>query len=303
MSSAPLLTPGDVVAVVTPAFAVRADLLEAGVAALRRMRLRVRLGAHVLEQKGYLGGTDQERLHDLQRALSDPEVRGVWFSRGGYGTGRLLEELDLAPLRRAPKVLVGHSDVTALFSAVSMVRRCACLHGPFVAELGRRESFHRPSLRAALAGGPVRMRFAHRQVLGAGVARGRLRGGNLTVLAHLLGTEYQPDFRRAVVLLEDVGEETYRLDRLLLHLRMSGVLDRAAAVLLGSFDPPPTRRAFPPDRPLDEVLREHLMPLGVPVVAGLPLGHLRGKWTVPLGGMATVDTAAGTIEVAPPSRA
>ena len=303
MSAAPLLAPGDCVAVVTPAFAVRADRLEAGVAALQRMRLRVRLGTHVLEQDGYLGGTDEQRLHDLQRALSDPDVRGVWFSRGGYGTGRLLDALDLSPLRRARKVLVGHSDLTALFSAVAEMRRCVCLHGPFVAELGTPEAFHRPSLRAALSGAPVRMRLARRQVLCLGRARGPLRGGNLTVLAHLLGTRWEPDLRRAVVLLEDVGEETYRLDRLLLHLRLSGVLDRAAAILLGSFDPPPTRRAFPPDRPLDDVLREHLAPLGVPVVRGLPLGHLAGKWTVPLGAAARVDTAAGTLEIGPPPRA
>jgi muramoyltetrapeptide carboxypeptidase len=123
-------------------------------------------------------------------------------------------------------------------------------------------------------------------------------GGNLTVLAHALGTPFAPETRDAVLLLEDVGEEAYRLDRLFHHLRLAGVLKGVRAVLLGSLEAPPTRRAFPGDAPsltLDDVLR----PLGVPVVRGLPLGHLAGKWTVPLLGQAEVDTEAGQIVFRP----
>ena len=161
-----------------------------------------------------------------------------------------------------------------------------------VGELGDPAAYHAPSLRAMLAGREVTLRFRADQVLAPGRAEGRLVGGNLTVLAHVMGTPWAPDGRGAVLLLEDVGEETYRLDRLLQHLRLAGALTGVRAVLLGSLDPPPTRRSFPPDGDLDAVLRDVLLPLGVPVVRGLPLGHLPGKWTVPLGGRAVVDTAA-----------
>jgi len=126
-----------------------------------------------------------------------------------------------------------------------------------------------------------------------GRARGRLMGGNLTVLCHLLGTPHFPDLRGAVLFLEETGEETYRVDRLLQHLRMSGALARIRAVLLGHFHAPPTARAFPGDRELDSVLRDHLLPLNVPVVRGVPSGHGPGKWTLPLGGTAAIDTKAG----------
>jgi muramoyltetrapeptide carboxypeptidase len=114
-------------------------------------------------------------------------------------------------------------------------------------------------------------------------------------MAHALGTPFAPETRGTVLLLEDVGEETYRLDRLLHHLRLAGAFDGVRAVLLGSLEAPPTRRPFPPDRDLADVLREVLVPLGVPVVRGLPLGHLPGKWTVPVLGRTTVDTETGTL--------
>jgi muramoyltetrapeptide carboxypeptidase len=287
------------VGVVSPSFAVRPDWLAAGVAALRRRRFRVRVGDHALEQDGYLAGPDAARAADLDAMLRDPEVRAVWFSRGGFGVARLLDAVDLAPLRRDPKLLVGHSDLTALFGLVQGRLGLPCLHGPFVSELGRPETFHAPSLRASLRGEAVRLPFRRSQVLRPGRARGVLAGGNLTVLAHTLGTPLAPSLEGSVLLLEDVGEEAYRLDRLLQHLRLAGVLASAAAVLVGSFDPPPTQRAFPGDRAARTLLEETLSPLGVPVVTGLPLGHVPGKWTVPLGGTATVDTRAGHVVLDP----
>ena len=266
------------------------ERLHAGVAALESMGFRVRVGAHALDGDGYLAGSDAVRLAELQQALDAPDSACVWFARGGYGMARLLDRV--RPGHR--KLLVGHSDLTVLLhlAAASGARS---LHGPFVSELGNGEAFHAPSLEAALAGRPVVLPFSREQVLVPGRAEGRLAGGNLTVLAHALGTSFAPETRGAVLLLEDVGEETYRLDRLLHHLRLAGVFDGVRAVLLGSLDAPPTRRPFPPDRDLADVLREVLFPLGVPVVRGLPLGHLPGKWTVPVLGRTRVDTEAGTV--------
>ncbi len=295
----PLLSEGDTVAVVAPGFAVRAALLRAGVAKLRTMGFEVRVGEHVLSRHGYLAGTDAERARDLNRAARDRKVRGIWFARGGYGTARLLDLLDWKELIEGPaRVFVGYSDFTALCCPILRDSESLCLYGPVVSELASASAYHAGSLRGLLRGERSTLRFAPDQVIRPGRARGRILGGNLTVLAHLLGTPHAPDLRGALVFLEDVGEEVYRLDRLLQHLKMTGALDEVAGIALGSFRPPPRKRSFPPDRPFTDVLRDALGSLDAPVVRGLPVGHLSGKRTLALGAIGTLDTRAGTLEVA-----
>jgi muramoyltetrapeptide carboxypeptidase len=297
--SAPLLGRGDRVGVVATGFAARPDALDAGIAALKRRGLIPVLGRHLRDVDGYLAGDDAARASDLDAAVADPDLAAVWFSRGGYGTARILDRFDLDRLVRRPKLLLGYSDLTALFAA--LLRRVAtvCLHAPGVAELGLRQEFHAPSLNAALAGRGTRRRVASRDVIRAGAARGRLMGGNLTVLSHLLGTRHMPDLRGAIVFLEETGEEAYRIDRLLQHLRSSGALSGARAILLGTFHVPPTARSFPGDRDVAAVLHDHLLPLDVPVVRGIPAGHGPGKWTLPLGGTASLDTRTGVVAFDP----
>lgn len=295
----PRLRPGDRVGVAAPGFAVRPDLLAGGLVALGRMGYEVVVGRSLTRQAGYLAGSDEERADDLNRFLQDPAIRAVWFARGGYGTARLLDRVDWEALARDPKLLVGYSDLTALFAAATKRPGQLCLYAPVVTELGDGDGYHAPSLRAALRGEPFSLPMSRGQVLAPGRAEGPLAGGNLTVLVHLLGTRYEPDLRGAVLFLEDTAEETYRLDRLLGHLRMAGALSRVAAVLLGSFEPKPTERAFPPDRPIEDVLAETFLPLGVPVVAGLRAGHVPGKWTLPIGGLARLDTEAGGLVLEP----
>lgn len=293
--SAALLRRGDRVGVVATGFAVRPAALDAGLAALRRRGLQPVEGPHLRDTDGYFAGSDDAREADLDAAVADRRLRAIWFARGGYGTARLLDRFDLDALVRSPKLLIGYSDLTALSGALLARTRALCLHAPFVAELGQPEAFHAPSLAAALAGKVVRRRIAARDVLEAGTARGRLVGGNLTVLVHLLGTPHMPSLRGAVLFFEEAGEEAYRIDRLLNHLRMSGALAGVRAVLVGQMLVPATKREFPGDRDVLDVLRDHLLPLGVPVVRGLPVGHGVGKWTLPIGGTATVDTEQRTI--------
>jgi muramoyltetrapeptide carboxypeptidase len=271
----------------------------AGVRRLRSLGYGVLLGEHVLARDGYLAGADEDRAGDLNRMLRDPLVRAIWFARGGYGSARLLTRIDWRALARGGKTLIGYSDLTALFAAAGRRASTICLYGPGVSELGDRDAYHWPSLRSLLQGRAVTQRFRARQVLRHGRVSGRLVGGNLTVLAHLLGTRYAPDFRDAVLFLEDVGEPVYRLDRALMHLKLAGVLDRVSAVLIGSLEPKGRGRAFPPDRPVEELVEEFFAPLGVPVVTGLPSGHLQGKRSLPLGGLARVDTRAGRLEAGP----
>ena len=295
--SGPILRRGDPVAVVAPGFAVAPDRLAAGIRVLEKRGFDVRPGRSVRAVRGYLAGPDEDRLWDLAGALSDPDIRAVWFARGGYGTARLLDRLPWKRLRdRSPgPVLIGYSDLTALFS--SWLRRFPgrCLYAPVVSELGRRGSWHDPSLRAALEGRDYEVSYRRNQVLVPGKAAGRLLGGNLTVLSHLAGTRHAPPVRGAILALEDVGEEVYRLDRMLQHLRMAGWFRGLAAVLLGRFDPPSPAREFPGDRPLGEILLETFEPLRVPVVHGLAFGHVDAKRTLPLGDIAVVDTDRRTV--------
>ena len=294
-----LLTRGDRVGVVATGFAAPKGALEAGVAALRRRGLVPVLGDHLSCVDGYLAGDDAARAGDLDAAVHDSSLAAIWFARGGYGTARLLDRFDLPHLVRHPKLLLGYSDLTALFCAILRRASTVCLHAPMVAELGRPEAFHAPSLSAALAGRATALRIAARDVVRAGAAEGRLMGGNLTVLVHLLGTPYMPDLRGAILFLEETGEEAYRVDRLLQHLRSAGALAGVRGVLLGSFVVPPTTRTFPGDRDADEVLRDHLLPLNVPVVRGVPAGHGPGKHTLPLGGVASLDTLRGRLAFDP----
>lgn len=292
------LSPGDLVGVVAPGFAVRPRSLDDGLAALSRMGYSIRLGRHVRSRDGYLAGSDDERLADLVAALSDPDLDAVWFARGGYGTARLLDRIPWRKLRRGPRVLIGYSDLTALFGAVDRFDRWRCLYGPVVTELGDPAAYQRASLRATLAGDATTMRYRASQVVCGGRATGRLVGGNLSVLVHLIGTRHAPRFDGAILVLEDVGEPVYRIDRMLTHLAMAGVFRRVAGICLGRFDAP-RRRRFPPDRALEDVLSERFEPLAIPVVRDLPFGHVARKRTVPLGGTATLDVGSRTVRFAP----
>lgn len=296
----PWLRAGGDVRVVATGFAVRRAALARGVGSLRRSRYRVTVGAHCADRDGYLAGTDTDRSADLVDALTDPSVRAVWFARGGYGTARLLDDLPWRKIARAePRVLIGYSDLTALFAAYARREIAAqCVYGPVVVELPDRGAWHRPSLRAVLEGAASTMRFRARDVVAPGTARGRLFGGNLTVLAHLAGTRHFPDLRGGILALEDVGEPVYRIDRALVQLRQAGAFRDLAGVLLGGFSPP-ARKRFPPDRAIDDVLAEPFADLGVPVVRGLPFGHVSAKRSLPLGGQAVIDTDARRVSAAP----
>jgi muramoyltetrapeptide carboxypeptidase len=292
------LRKGDTVGVVAPGFAVKPHLLKAGTARLREMGFRTLLGENLLARYGYLAGEDDRRAADLRAMLGNPEVRAIWFARGGYGSSRLLESLPWRSMKRRPKLLIGYSDLTALFAAAIEKAGWPCLYGPVVTDLATPESYHAPSLRRLLAGGSVEIKLGSRQIMVQGRARGHLMGGNLSMLTHACGTRFFPELRGAMLFLEEVGEETYRVDRMLLQLKLAGALRGLAGVLLGEITAP-ERRRFPPDRPLQEVLREYLTPLGVPVITGLRAGHVRGKMTLPLGGRAEIDTPARRIRFVP----
>ncbi|SEH00680.1 muramoyltetrapeptide carboxypeptidase [Nonomuraea solani] len=282
------MQPADTVAIVSPSGPPNAVLLKRGIQRLEALGLKVVTGSHVLgrQRLDFLAGSDAERAADLQAAWCDPAVSAVFCSRGGYGAGRLLGLLDWDAMRAAgPKVLLGSSDITALHNAFAIELGVPTLHGPMAAcdVLSGDEQGPEPvtweSLRAALFGTPLPV--AGDRVLASGRAEGVVTGGNLSLLASMCGTRWQPSFDGKIVFLEDIAEEPYRIDRMLSQLLQAGAFDGVRGIALGSWvgcgDPYP-------------VLEERLGPLGVPVVAGLPVGHGSPQWSVWFGELGAIDT-------------
>jgi len=292
----PLLSPGARVALVAPAGPLRgAEELDTSIANARSLGWEPLPGAHVLARHGYLGGTDAERLQDFNAALADDSVDAVWCVRGGFGAMRLLPHVDWASLNRRPRALLGFSDVTALHAAASTRCELITYHAPTAR--GTLTDFSRTSLvRAVIEGRDPCGRAESARTVREGRAQGRLVGGNLALLAALAGTPYAPDYRDALLVLEDVGEPAYRIDRMLTQLRMSGALDHIAGLVVGHFTEPTPGNDLSSGA-LDTLVAEAADVAGVPAVAGMPVGHIDDQWTIPLGATAQLDADALTLTV------
>ena len=290
----PPLAPGARVALVAPAGPVSAADVARAEANARSFGWEPRVGAHALARADYFAGGDAERAGDLNAALADPGVDGVWCLRGGYGAMRVLDAVDYAALARRPRAVVGYSDVTALHLAcAAQVPGLVTFHGPTArAEL---TAFSRASLGRAVgqrAEDPCGPAPAAR-ALRPGRAAGRLAGGNLALLAALCGTAYAPHFAGAVVLLEDVNEPVYRVDRMLRQLLLAGALAGCRALVFGHCTRCPEECEDDGRRTLAAVVEEAAALLGVPAAVGVPVGHVDDQWTLPLGARAEICVEEG----------
>jgi muramoyltetrapeptide carboxypeptidase len=244
---------------------------------------------------GYLAGDDRARLDDINRALQDETIDALWCLRGGYGMIRILDGIDYHALESNPKPIIGYSDITALHAAVQ--RKCWLIsyHGPTARE--PMSDFSRNSLeRAVVAQADSCGAAANARALSNGKAEGRLAGGNLAVLASLCGTPYAPELSDSILILEDINEPVYRIDRMLQQLKLSGMLRGCKAIAFGECVKCPDD-AGGGARSLDEVLGEIVRELGVPCVTGIPVGHIAEQWTIPLGAMARLDADSCTLTV------
>ena len=292
----PVLRPGDRIGVAAPAGPPRASALRRGIAVLEARGFRVVRGRHLRDRLAYLAGRDADRAADLRRQFADPDLAAIWFARGGYGSHRIVEALDFAVLRRHPKALIGYSDVTVLQAAALRHAGLVSFQGPMVAELGDPRAYRAGPLWRVLAGAPAEFRLSRPGVVRPGRAEGPLVGGCLSILVSLIGTPYEPPLDGAVLFWEEVNEEPFRIDRMLAHLRLAGRLSRLRGMVVGRvLRRRPVRRGQ--GRPLRDLLGDHLAGTRFPVVTGLPLGHGPGNQVVPIGGRATLDTAAGRLTV------
>lgn len=296
MKVPPLLLPGSRVALVAPAGPIRdAADLQLACDNARAMGWEPVVGEHVLERQGYLAGTDDHRLADLNRAAADRTIDGVWCIRGGYGAMRLLDRVDYGSWFRRPKALIGYSDITALHCALNARADLTSYHGPTArAQLS---DFTRASLRAAVVDGADPGGTAPDGItLCGGRARGRLIVGNLALLTALCGTRYAPSYAGAILVVEDVNESVYRVDRMLTQLRLSGALHLVAGIAFGQFTDVPEDEANR-ERPMSDVLAEFARHGSVPCLANIPVGHIADQWTLPFGAIAELDADAKTLTV------
>jgi muramoyltetrapeptide carboxypeptidase len=293
----PALQPGDLVAVAAPGSPFDRAAFTRGTEFIAAQGYRVTWRAGITARAGYLAGGDDRRAAELDSWLRDPEVKAILFARGGYGTSRIVDRLDFAALRRRPKAIAGFSDLTALLLATTQRAGVAAFHGPMVANAGQGRDGARDMARllALLAGKPGPRAHRGLRSLRPGRVRAAVTGGNLSLLAHSIGTPFQVAPRGLILFVEETGEAPYRVDRMVRQLQLAGVFRGVAGVVLGQFSgiKPAERRA------VAELFLEALGDRTVPVVSGFPAGHDSPNRALPFGVPATLDAAAGTMTFEP----
>ncbi len=290
------LRPGDTVGVVAPAGAFREGALDFGIELLKETGFSIRIPEGLYAQKQYLAGSDRHRAETINRFFSDDSIQAIVCARGGFGSMRILDRLDYGAIRKNPKIFLGFSDITALLWA--LYARCGMIvfHGPVLTSLQHSDTESVDSFRQVfLSNEAVRMVPDQPRVVQSGIAFGRVAGGNLATLCHLVGTDYQPDFNGCLVLLEDRGEPLYKIDRMLTQLQMAGSFEGVSGILLGGFE------SCGDETGVFEIVCDRFYKNNIPIMGGFPIGHGHRNITLPLGDGAVLDTDRGCLSFHEPA--
>lgn len=276
---------GDCVGIAAPSSPFDPDEFESGVSVLKGMGFEVYVPEGIFDKNGFLAGSDEQRAALINDLFTDSHVKAVMCARGGYGAMRILDLIDDDVLRSSGKLFVGFSDATALLNHFHQSLGLVCFHGPVVCSLGTSDTQTQDDLkRLFLTGKTQGIESSLGRVLVPGKADGVLMGGNLATLCHLTGTIHQPDYQGAIVMLEDVGEPPYKIDRMLTQMKYAGVFDEISAVVLGSFE-----RCGDSEQ-LTDIFYHAFEAYGVPVVMGFPFGHGATNRIFPIGGKGRLNT-------------
>ena len=285
------IKPGNVIGIAAPAGPYQEDEFKKGIAVIRDMGFQVRIPQDLQQPKSFLAGSDEHRANMLMDLFKDPEVDAIVCARGGYGSLRILERLDYDMIRRHPKAFVGFSDISALHAALMVRCGLVVFHGPMVISLGKSGDKTRASFFEAMTTDqPVEVQPDNPIPICAGQTTGIMAGGNLATLCHLLGTPFAPIYKDTIVLLEDITEAPYKIDRMLVQMKMAGCFDGIKGAVLGGFHESGSYQD------IYDIVADIFKDKGVPVLAGFEIGHSNENLTVPLGIRATLDTEKGTLE-------
>jgi muramoyltetrapeptide carboxypeptidase len=299
----PRLRVGDTIGLVAPASIVEQSDIDSARKALTELGLKVKLGKYLLEQYGYLAGKDTERAFDLNSMFTDTSVKAIIAMRGGWGCNRILPLLNYTHIRSNPKIVIGYSDITSLLLAIGARSRVVTFHGPVATSTWN--EFTLSYLKPILFDGTTvtmqnpKSEVGKVEVITAGKVKGKLVGGNLSVLCAMIGSPYLPSWNRRILFVEDIGEDVYRIDRMLIQLKNAGILNQLSGFIFGQCTN--CKPGEVPTFALIQVLKDHIQPLGIPAWYGSMIGHIRDKFTVPLGVEVEIDASLGVIKMLEPA--
>lgn len=308
----PRLSSGDKVGLVAPAWLITENDLQLSVTRVRQLGLQPVYSEKILGKQGYFSGTDQERADDFNNMIKNPEIKGIIFTNGGYGCARILDLVDYDMIRKNPKVIIGFSDNTALINAIYKETGLITFHGPVSKTIHR--DYNKMQFENIVIH-PVNQytiessdgdleksakdKIFDRYTITPGKAQGALTGGNLTLICSMVGTPYQIDLKNKIVMIEDTGEEPYRIDRMLTQLIASGELTKASGIAFGICRgcDKSDKSTAPNSFTLRQVIEDRIKPLKIPAVYGLSFGHNIHNFTFPIGLNARLDTDHMTIQL------
>jgi muramoyltetrapeptide carboxypeptidase len=305
----PHLRIGDTVGLISPAGYIERKDIEDIQQVLASLGLKVKLGSHLLKRYGYLAGTDRQRAFDVNMMFADSSVQAILPMKGGWGCNRILPFLDYALIRSNPKIIMGLSDITSLLLAIHTKSGLVTFHGPtaqstwnpftvdyFKRTLFKGEVFTLKNLREANNNLPI-------QTITPGKARGKLVGGNLSVITAMLGSDYLPDWKQTILFVEEIGEEIYRVDRMITQLKLAGVLGQISGFVFGQctncdrLTQENSKKDGSDSLTLAQVLKDQIQPLGIPAWSGAMIGHIKNKFIIPVGADVEIDANQGTIQL------
>lgn len=295
---------GDTIGLISPASRLpKKKQYDKIIAQIKKLGYKVKVGKNARDTYGYFAGNDEQRAADLNRMFADDSVDAILPFRGGWGCNRILSLIDYETIRNNPKILVGFSDITSLLNAIYAKTGLITFHGP----VGKVEwtNYTTKHFRNALGSqDPYTLKITKDDlcedcnslsVIRSGKAKGRLLGGNLSVLTAMMGSDYTPDWEGNILFLEDVGEDVYRIDRMLTQLKLNGVFDKISGFVFGQCAA--CERASSYSLTLQQVFDDHIKPFGIPAYAGAMIGHISKMVTLPVGMPAEMNAQEGTISL------
>ena len=305
------LKKGDTVGLISPSSAT-AERIQFTFAqeALEALGLKVKLGENLKKRRGHLAGTDEERAGDLNSMFEDVEVKAIICIRGGSGAARILPMIDYNSIKKNPKPLLGYSDITALHNAIHAKTGLITFHGPNGSGNWNNfnvKQFENIFFEKALTtfqnetqkGDDLVLKNNRTITLKSGTVEGKILGGNLTVLTALSGTSFLPDFKDAILFLEDIGEDPYKIDRMMSTLKLNGTLDQIKGFVFGQCTDCTPSGGYG-SLTLDDVLDDYILPLGIPAYKGAMIGHIPKQFIIPFGAKVKLDADTGTLTMLEP---